>query len=83
MSEWSPEKPMLFSIAMSSPPSLSSVPVVATLLLAGLVGCSRSDAPPPDPLKTQRDAMEKAKGVGKTMQESVDREGRKADEAGR
>ncbi len=63
---------------------LPSVTVVATLVLAGsLDGCKRSEAPPPDLLKTQRDAMEKAKGVGKTMQKAVDQEGRKADEEGR
>ena len=47
-----------------------------------LPACKRSE-PPPDLLKTQRDAMERAKGVGKTMQKAVDEEGKKADEEGR
>ena len=47
-----------------------------------LAACKRSE-PPPDLLKTQRDAMERAKDVGKTMQKAVDQEGRKADEEGR
>lgn len=57
--------------------------VLASLLAAAdLSGCKRSD-PPANPLKTQRDAMDRAKGVGDTMQKSVDQEGRKADEEGR
>ena len=47
-----------------------------------LASCKRSE-PPPDLLKTQRDAMERAKGVGKTMQKAVDEEGKKADQEGR
>ncbi len=47
-----------------------------------LASCKRSE-PPPDLLKTQREAMERAKEVGKTMQKGVDAEGRKADEEGR
>ncbi len=57
--------------------------IVCTLVAAlALVACKRSE-PPPDYLKTQRDAMERAKEVGKTMQKGVDAEGRKADEEGR
>lgn len=75
---------MLFSTAMSaSRPSSFLVPLAASLLLsAGVAGCKRSD-PPANPLKTQREAMERAKDVGKTMQKAVDQEGRKADEEGR
>ena len=80
---------MLFSIAMR-PPKSRHVPIVlramvgAITLCAGvsLLGCKRSE-PPPDLLKTQREAMERAKDVGKTMQKSVDEQGRKADEEGR
>ena len=47
-----------------------------------LGSCKRSE-PPPDLLKTQRDAMERAREVGKTMQKAVDEEGKKADQEGR
>lgn len=74
---------MLFSIAMSPrrPSPLASVLLVAALG-CGASACKRSE-PPPDLLKTQRDAMERAKDVGKTMQKAVDQEGRKADEEGK
>jgi len=68
---------------MSSRESLRSVPSFA--LVCALTGmtfvtaCKRSE-PPPDPLKTQREAMGRAKDVGNTMQKGVDAEGRKADE---
>ncbi len=57
--------------------------LAATLLVLGLAACKRSEAPQPDYLKTQRDAMERAKEVGKTMQKAVDQEGKKADEEGK
>ncbi len=57
--------------------------LAATLLVLGLSACKRSEQPQPDYLKTQRDAMERAKEVGKTMQKAVDQEGRKADEEGK
>ena len=47
-----------------------------------MFGCKRSE-PPPDIIKSQREAMERAKQVGKTMQKAVDEEGKKADEEGR
>ena len=73
---------MLFSTAMC-PSRLLPFAVVASLTLgAGLSGCKRSE-PPPDLLKSQREAMERAKEVGKTMQKAVDQEGRKADEEGK
>jgi hypothetical protein len=53
--------------------------VGAAVLLAA---CKRND-PPPDLIKTQREAMDRAKEVGKTMQKGVDAEGRKADEESR
>ncbi|MGI9025117.1 MAG: hypothetical protein ACR2GP_05975 [Burkholderiaceae bacterium] len=63
--------------------SIGSAVVGASLLLGlSLFGCKRSE-PPPDLLKTQREAMERAKDVGKTMQKSVDEQGKKADEEGR
>ena len=80
---------MLFSTAM--PPPIAHFRSFARGALLGAValsvsvaafGCKRSE-PPPDYLKTQRDAMERAKEVGKTMQKSVDEEGKKADEEGR
>ena len=55
------------------------------LLLASvltLAACKRSE-PPADPLKSQRDAMDRAKDVGNTMQKGVDAEGKRADEEGK
>ncbi len=74
---------MLFSTAMSPSrhPRFASALLVAALV-GCIGGCKRSE-PPPDLLKTQRDAMDRAKDVGKTMQKAVDQEGRKADEDGR
>jgi len=65
----------------SYPPSLVAVVLVATV--CALVACKRSEEPPPDLLKTQRDAMQKAKDAGKVMQKGVDAEGKKADEEGK
>ncbi len=80
---------MLFSIAMRPPESRpvsivlrALVGAIALCVGVSLLGCKRSE-PPPDLLKTQREAMERAKDVGKTMQKSVDEQGRKADEEGR
>ena len=56
---------------------------IVALTTSALVACKRSEEPPPDLLKTQRDAMQKAKDVGKTMQKGVDAEGKKADEEGK
>ena len=68
---------------LSSPAMRLSRPlVVAILLAAGLAGCKPHE-PQADPLKTQRETMERAKDVGKTMQKSVDQESRKADEEGK
>ncbi len=67
-------------------PRFVPAPLVAVAVgLAACVaigGCKRSD-PPPDITKTQRDAMERAKAVGTTMQKGVDAEGRKSDEEGK
>jgi hypothetical protein len=76
---------MLFSIAMFS--SLDPCRATSALLLAVAAsvstgGCKRSE-PPPDLVKTQRESMERAKEVGKTMQKAVDAEGKKADEEGK
>lgn len=52
----------------------------ALLLAAGLLGCD-PPGPPPDVLKTQRQALDKAKGVEATI-EKADEEARKqADDA--
>ncbi len=64
----------------SIPMTLRSISLL--LCVAALVSCKRSE-PPPDLVKSQRDAMERAKDVGETMQKGVDAEGRKADEEGR
>ncbi len=60
----------------------TSLFAIAPLVLVSMGACKRSE-PPPDLLKTQRDAMERAKEVGDTMQKGVDAEGRKADEEGK
>ncbi len=80
---------MLFSIAMHSPNSRLTSMTLRALIGAfalcasvSILGCKRSE-PPPDIIKTQREAMERAKDVGKTMQKSVDEQGKKADEEGR
>ena len=74
---------MLISNAMTPdrPSRAIGTVLMAALIGASAVGCERSATP--DPLKTQRDAMERAKEVGRTMQKSVDEEGRKADEEGK
>jgi hypothetical protein len=59
-----------------------TVLLACVMSLTTLASCKRSD-PPPDLLKTQRDAMDRAKEVGKTMQKGVDAEGKKADEEGK
>jgi hypothetical protein len=76
---------MLSSAAMTRSRSarLLATALATTLLVAGLAACKRGQEPQPDYLKTQRDAMERAKKVGDTMQKAVDREGKKADEEGR
>ena len=61
---------------------LSIAYALALVACFGLTSCKRSE-PPPDLLKTQRDAMERAREVGKTMQKAVDEEGKKADQEGR
>ena len=72
---------MIFSAAMTS--SRSILLLAATLAVAGVTGCKRNEEAQPDYLKTQRQAMERAKEVGKTMQKAVDQEGKKADEEGK
>jgi hypothetical protein len=64
-------------------PRVSLTVLLACVMgMTTLVSCKRSE-PPPDLLKTQRDAMDRAKEVGKTMQKGVDAEGKKADEEGK
>jgi|HubBroStandDraft_4_1064222.scaffolds.fasta_scaffold887645_2 hypothetical protein len=49
--------------------------VAAGVLLIGCVllpGCGRSNPEPPDVLKAQREAMEKAKATEKVMQDSAE-----------
>ncbi len=80
---------MIFSTAMPTLESRSVsfarcalIGAIALCVSISVSGCKRSE-PPPDLLKTQREAMERAKDVGKTMQKSVDEQGKKADEEGR
>ena len=68
--------PVIISIAM-----FKHSRFVFVLALCGLVlAACKPSAPPPDIIKPQRDAMERAKKVGETMQKAVDAEGRKVDE---
>ena len=69
---------MIFSTAMFSRPPF----LVFVFAVVALSACKRND-PPPDIIKTQREAMDKAKDVGKTMQKSVDEQSKKADEESR
>ena len=47
--------------------------VVVLLALMAVAGCDSKTGSPPDLVKTQRDAMDKAKGVEQTLQQSADR----------
>ena len=60
----------------------SALPCLLLASVVALAACKRSE-PPPDLLKSQRDAMDRAKDVGNTMQKGVDAEGKKADEEGK
>ena len=55
----------------------------ATLVLlavaAAVAGCDRKE-PPPDIVKSQRQAMDKAKAVEKVLQQSADQRREQADE---
>jgi hypothetical protein len=80
-----PDFAMLFSTAMWPLDSRrATVPALVFVAAASIstAGCKRSE-PPPDLVKSQREAMERAKEVGKTMQKAVDAEGKKADEEGK
>lgn len=53
------------------PGALIGAALASCLLLQG---CGRSNTePPPDILKTQREALEKAKGTGKVLQDAAER----------
>lgn len=48
--------------------------VVVLLVLFAVAGCdTKSSDSPPDLVKTQREAMDKAKGVEQTLQQSAER----------
>jgi hypothetical protein len=66
---------VIFSIAMFKPSRF-----VLVLASGAMLAACKPAAPPPDIIKPQREAMERAKKVGETMQKGVDAEGRKADE---
>ncbi len=57
----------------------SSAALGSWVILVSLGGCGQPD-PPPDVLKTQREALEKAKGVEATL-EKADQAGRKKADA--
>jgi hypothetical protein len=52
---------------------------VGALIVFGLAGCKPS-GPPPDIIKTQREALQKAKAVGAVEQKAADEEKKAADE---
>jgi len=54
---------------------------VLMVVLAFVSGCDGKPKEPPDLLKTQRQAMEKAKGVEQILQQSADERRGQADEA--
>jgi len=58
-----------------SSPQLAAMHRLIGLALCGacvlLQSCGRSTEPPPDVLKAQREAMEKARSTGKMMQDAV------------
>ena len=66
----------------SHPRIVPAVLLAAALAAVPLAACKRTE-PAPNPLKSQRDAMDRAKEVGTTMQKGVDAEGRKADAEGK
>ena len=68
---------------MTSLTTRSVAAMTGLALVFALAACKRSEEPQPDYLKTQRQAMDKAKDVGNTMQKGVDQEGKKADEEGK
>ena len=48
--------------------------LIFLIAVFSVAGCdTKSSAPPPDLVKSQREAMEKAKGVEQTLQQSADR----------
>ncbi len=53
--------------------------IVLTLLLVAACD-SRTNNPPPDIMKTQRETMNKAKDVGQVLQQSADQERKQVDE---
>jgi hypothetical protein len=54
-------------------------PIIALIAL-GLIGCKPS-GPPPDIVKTQREALQKAKAVGAVEQKSADEQKKEIDES--
>ena len=52
---------------------------IIVLTVFGLAGCQPS-GPPPDIVKTQREALQKAKAVGAVEQKAADEEKKAADE---
>jgi outer membrane PBP1 activator LpoA protein len=56
-------------------------PIVAVIVVSLVIaGCGKPQEPPPDILKAQRRAMEKAKGVEQILQQSADERREQADE---
>jgi hypothetical protein len=59
--------------------NLAPFGLVSITVLAA--GCSPHDDPPPDPLKVQREALEKAKAVEKTIMQADQNARKNADDA--
>ncbi|MFI4940014.1 MAG: hypothetical protein ACHP7O_06710 [Burkholderiales bacterium] len=63
--------------------NLRHAPVAApiiVLIALGLIGCKPA-GPPPDIVKTQREALQKAKAVGAVEQKSADEQKKEIDES--
>jgi len=56
-------------------------PFLIAAAIVAIAGCdSKPKEPPPDIIKSQRQAMDKAKGVGEVLQKSADERREQADQ---
>lgn len=60
--------------------TLSKITLVALSVTVGLVACKPS-GPPPDIVKTQREALQKAKNVDDVQQKAAEEQRKAVDEA--
>ena len=57
-----------------------TIVMTAMLLATSLAACKPSNDPPPDIIKTQREALQKARAVGAVEQKSADAQQKAVDE---